>query len=1050
MKKTNHLFFGDNVPCKTELSRITGLTCFLILISAAVALANNMDSKVKVLKPDITLSKIDDQIKTITGRVIDEKGDPIPGASVIIKGTSKGTITDSKGNYSLSNVPEDATLVYSFIGMKKQEIQVAGRNSINVTMLNDAINMEEMVVIGYGSVKKSDQTGSVTALRQEDFNRGAVTSADQLIAGKAAGVQVVQNSAEPGGGISVNIRGAGSINADNSPLYVIDGLALDNSAAVTGSGSNFLDSRANRNPLNSINPSDIKSIEILKDASATAIYGSRGANGVVIITTKSGSQGALKVSYETYGGIQNVAHNVQLLSAEQYMNTINQLIDAGAGQANQKVTNPDGNNTNWLDQLYHKNAPLQNHNLSMSGGSENTNFLVSLNYFNQDGILINSSYKRFAGRINLEHRIKDKVKIGLNLSTSYGKDVYVSNGFDLNERAGVIYAAFNYDPTLAIRSATTGRYTVSNDVNIDNPLAIAYGKTSYSNLYRTFGTIYGEYAILPELKAKLNLGGDVVNQRRDSYIDRTTIEGLAAGGIASALQGRNSNYLVEGTLNYIKSFGQHTINAVAGMTGQKFMFDDLTGEGRGFPSDATRADNLALANPLFYKVSTGRSSNSLLSYLGRVNYTLNDKYLVTSSFRIDGSSRFGENNKYGYFPSFALGWKLDKENFLKESDLISTLKLRASWGKTGNQDIGNYNSIATFAAGDPAVFDDMQVSTTNPTRIANKNIKWETSEQTDIGLDFGFFKNRISGTIDWYNKDTRDMLLNLPIARETGFTTQLTNIGSINNKGLDFSLSSKNMIGAFTWSTDLTLTTLKNVVKDIGGIPNIINGPGIIQPGSPLYAFYGYDVLGIWQKNDDFSNAPAGTKPGDYKFRDVNGDKVINVNDRVVLGNSFPKLMYSITNDFTFKRFGLYIFFDGIKGVKMLNSNLVDTYFPANLKRNRLAEPLLNRWTENNPSNIYPSFVNSITQRAQSTNSVTVEDASYLKLNTLKVSYSLIPAKGPFKNVTVYGSGQNLWTLTDYLGYDPAINPNNGTNLRIDWNAYPTARTFLFGVNVNL
>ncbi|MEJ7769659.1 MAG: SusC/RagA family TonB-linked outer membrane protein [Chitinophagaceae bacterium] len=643
----------------------------------------------------------------------------LEGVTVTIKGTAIGTTSTAEGYFTINIEKGKDALIFSMVGFNTKEVVRINSANLNVPLDKNISDLENVVVVGYGTVKKSDLTGSVIALRREDFNQGPITSADQLIAGKAAGVQVVQNSAEPGGGISVNIRGAGSINANNSPLYVIDGLALDNSPAVSGSGANFLDSRAPRNPLNSINPSDIQSIEILKDASATAIYGSRGANGVVIITTKTGSKGKLKVNYEAYAGIQNVARNVTLLSPEQYMKTINELIDAGAGSANQKITSIDNGGTDWLQKLYTKNAPIQNHNLSLTGGSENTTFLVSLNYFNQEGILINSSYKRIAGRINLEHNIKDKFKLGVNLSTSYGNDQFVSNGADLNERAGVIYAAFNYDPTLAFRSAATGRYTISNDVNIDNPLAIANGKKSYSNLYRTFGSIYGEYTIIPEIKAKLNLGTDVVNQRRNSYIDRTTIEGLAAGGIASLLQGRNSNYLVEGTVAYLKAFGRHSINAVAGMTGQKFLFDDLTGEARGFPSDATGADNLALGNPLFYRATSDRSENALLSYLGRVNYTFNDKYLLTTSFRADGSSRFGPNNRYGYFPSIALGWKIDQESFLQSSKVISTLKLRVSWGKTGNQDIGNYNSISTFGAGNLAVFNNTQVSTTTPTRIAN-------------------------------------------------------------------------------------------------------------------------------------------------------------------------------------------------------------------------------------------------------------------------------------------------------------------------------------------
>lgn len=991
----------------------------------------------------------------VSGIVSNSSG-PLSNVSVIVKGSKNGTITDANGRYSLNNVPGSGVLVFSSIGYENQEVHVKGKREINVELIANVKALDQVVVVGYGTVKKKDLTGSVIALRPEDFNQGPIVSADQLFAGKASGVQVIQNSAQPGGGISVSIRGTGSINAGNDPLYVIDGLPIDNTSAVSSSGANFLDSRSDRNPLNSINPADIQSIQILKDASATAIYGSRGANGVVIITTKTGRKGTLKINYDSYFGIQNVAHRIQLLNPQEYQNTINSLIDEGAGTPSQKVSNAPNGGTNWLNQLYRQNASIQNHNLSFGAGTDNLTFRVSLNYFNQDGVLINSNYQRFAGRINLEYNGNDKFRMGLNLSSSYGKDKYVSNGFDLNERAGVLYAAFNYDPTLPLRDSS-GHYTLSPDMNIDNPLAIANGKHSYSNLYRTLGTIYGEYSILPELTAKINIGTDVTNQRRDSYVDRSTIEGFAAGGIATALQGRNSNYLIEGTLKYDKNFGQHSINAVAGITGQRFSYDDISASGRSFPSDATATDNLSLADPSSYSGTTSRSSNSLLSYLARVNYTYRDKYLFTTTFRADGSSRFGPNTKYGYFPSVALAWKIDKESFLQSVKAINILKLRASWGMTGNQDIGNYQSLSTFGSSQPAVFDDVLVSTTSPTRMPNPNIKWEASQQLDFGLDFGFFNGRISGAVDWYNKNTKDLLLSLPIPRETGFTSMLTNVGKVQNTGVDFGLSTQNLVGVLKWTTDFNLSTLKNTVRDLGGIPNIITGSagqssqiGIITVGESLYSFYGYDVTGIWQTNDDFSTMKGNFKPGDFKFRDVNGDSLINASDRVILGNSFPKLIYSMTNSFSYKNFGLYIFIEGVNGISMLNNNLVDTYFPANLRRNRLAEPLLNRWTETNPTNKYPSFVNSVSQAAERINSMTIEDASYLKLNTVKLSYNFGHLGRAIKQATVYISGQNLITLTNYTGYDPALNPNNGSNFRIDWNAYPTARTFILGINVNL
>ncbi|HTE23674.1 SusC/RagA family TonB-linked outer membrane protein [Flavitalea sp.] len=992
----------------------------------------------------------------IKGQVKDSLNAGLGGTTIRIKGTNVSAASDQNGFYTI-RAGSGQIVQFSHVSFGEKEVPASElRQNGNITMQSAEKEMDEVVVIGYGSVKKADLTGAVVALTAKDFNKGAITSADQLIAGKAAGVQVVQNSGEPGGGISVNIRGVGSINAGNSPLYVVDGLPLDNSSAVTGSGANFTGMRTPRNPLNSINPNDIASMEILKDASATAIYGSRGANGVVLITTKSGKSGALKVNYDVYGGIQNVSNNIKLLNPEQYMTTINSIIDEGGGTASQKVTGIANGGTDWLEQVYAKNAGIQNHNLSLSGGSDKTTFMVSFNYYNQEGILINSNNNRLSGRINLEHRASDKFRMGFNLNTSYVKDEYVPNGMDLNERAGIVYAAINYDPTLSIYDAN-GKYTLSKDMNIDNPLAIANGKRGTSNLYRTFGTVYGEYSIWRGLSAKLNVGADVVNQRRDTYVGRSTIDGGAAGGIASILDGKNSNYLVEGTVSYKETFNRSSINAVIGMTGQKFIENSYSGEGRGFPSDAVGTDNLGLGVPTSAINSSGKSQNSLLSYLGRINYVLDNKYLFTATMRIDGSSRFGENNKFGYFPSVALGWKINEEDFMKDISAISNLKLRGSWGRTGNQEIGNYQSMPTFGSGLRYVIDGSQVSSSAPTRIANPDLKWETSEQLNVGIDFGVISNRISGSIEWYSKTTDDMLLSLPISRSTGFSTMLTNVGSMRNSGFEVMLATENIRGAFSWNSSIIFNTLKNKVLDLGGTPPIISGAAgstsqiaITQVGSPVNSFYGYTIDGVWQTGDNFSVTNDNVKPGDLKYRDINGDKVVNASDRMIVGNSFPDYIWSFTNTFEYKGFQLYVFFEGVQGVNMLNNNMVDTYFPANLKRNRLATPLLDRWTVKNPSNIYPSFVTPNTQGQKTVNTYTVEDASYLRLNTVRLSYFIPIKRSVVKSATIYVSGQNLWTLTDYTGYDPALNPYGGANFRIDWNAYPSATTFLAGVNINL
>lgn len=988
----------------------------------------------------------------VSGTVRDaNSNEPLAGATVSAKGTNVNVTTDGNGGFTIQVPAASDQLQVSYVGYQTFVADINGRQTVNVSLIPEDEALEEVVVVGYGTVRKSDLTGSVTALSEEDFNQGAITSADQLIAGKAAGVQVVQNSGEPGGGISVNIRGVGSVNAGNSPLYVIDGLPLDNAAAVSGSGANFTGMETPRNPLNSINPNDIASIEVLKDASATAIYGARGANGVVLITTKSGTAGALKVNYDVYAGVQNVANKIRLLNANEYMNTMNAIIDEGGGDPSQKVTGIAGGGVDWMEEIYADNAPIQNHNLTFSGGNDKTTFLTSFNYYDQDGILINSNNRRYTGRLNIEHRAAERFRLGVNISTSFSKDGYVPNGFDLNERAGIVYAAIAYDPTLPM-FGDNGRYTLSKDMNIDNPLAIANGKSAMSNLFRTFGSAFAEYTIIDGLMAKLNVGGDVVNQRRDTYIDRRTIDGLAAGGIASILQGKNSNYLVEGTLNYNKAFQNSALNAVVGVTGQRFVNSDFSAEARGFPSDATATDNLSLGDPATHITTSGKSANSLLSYLGRANYTLANKYLFTAAMRVDGSSRFGENNKFGYFPSFALGWKINEETFMQDIAALSTLKLRGSWGRTGNQAIGNYQSMSTFGSGWKMVFDGVQYTSTTPSRMANPDLKWETSEQVNIGVDFGFFQNRLSGTIDWYTKSTKDMLLSLPVPRSTGFSTMMTNAGSMRNSGWELMLDAQIVSnGNFSWNAMATFNTLNNEVTDLGGISNIIvSSAAIIEEGSPLHSFYGYAIEGIWQQSDDFSVTDDNVAPGDFKYRDVNGDRVVNASDRVILGDSFPDFIWSLSNTFSYKNFSLYAFIEGVQGANMLNRNLMDTYFPANLKRNRLAEPLLNRWTAENPSNTYPSFVNPNGQGDKTVNSYTVEDASYVRLNTVRLSYQLPIRWDKIKSASIYCSAQNLLTLTDYTGYDPALNPNGSANFRIDWNAFPSATTYLLGVSIGL
>ena len=997
--------------------------------------------------------------KKITGKVTSEDSPAgLPGVSIVVKGTTVGTSSDSDGAYSIEVPANSGTLTFSYIGMKTREIDVGNQSIINVDLVADAGALDEVVVIGYGTQVRRDITGSIVSLNEGSFSPQANTNIDQMIQGKAAGVQVVQNSGEPGGGMSINIRGVGSINAGSSPLYVVDGLPINNEPAIAQTGNEVAPTRSPRNPISFLNPADIESIDILKDASATAIYGSRGANGVIMITTKKGKSEDLRINYNTHIGFNRVHRRLDLLNPEQYRAGINSLIDQGAGSEAERVTDIQGSGTDWQDVVFRDRATLQNHNIGFSWGNAKTSYLASLNNTSEKGLVKNTGFNRFTGRFNLSHRTK-RFNMGVNSTVSYIKDTFVPNGFDVNLRGGAINAAKLYDPTLSVRDAD-GNYVTSEFFDIDNPEAIIRGNHITGNRYRYLSSAFLEYFVLPEWSFKVNVGGDVNNEDKSVYKDRTTIIGKSLGGVASAYTATESNYLIEGTSNYARQFGSHNVNLLLGMTYQKFHRRFSSQEANNFTTDATLADNFGLADRSTLIANSNKSTNSLLSYLGRINYKLMDKYLLTASYRIDGSSRFGSGNRFGFFPSVSAGWLIDQEPFFT-SEFINTLKVRASWGRTGNQEIGNNQSLSTFGTGNSYVLDDQFVTTLNPSRIANPNLKWETTEQVDAGVDFAILNNRVSGSLAWYNKNTTDMLLSLPVPTSSGFRSQLVNIGGMKNSGFEVGLNTYNISGkSFKWNSNLNFSTLRNRVTDLGGIPEILSGSfgaattevGIIRPGEPLRAFYGYEVVGVWQQGDDLKQITNKVKPGDFKYRDVDGNGTINGNDRVILGNSFPNFTWGLTNTFDYKSFNLNILFTGLQGVDMINGNLLEQYYPrSGVRVNRLAEPFLNRWTPQNPTNDQPSFL-GLSQQGQGVNSKTVVDASYVKLQSVRLGYRL-PARllgKAFRSIEVYATGLNLITFSDYLGFDPALNPNGSANFRIDWNGYPSPTTFLLGFNFGL
>jgi len=995
----------------------------------------------------------------ITGQVkSQDSGQTLPGANILELGTTNGTVTDADGKYTLSVSP-NARLSFSFIGYVNEEVQINGRSVIDMVLVPDITTLQEIVVVGYGTVKKSDVTGSVVSLKKDDLTPGAMVNVEQAIQGRVSGVQVYQKSGEPGSAMSVKIRGISSISAGNDPLYVIDGMPVNNIAPVGSPGVAGVAFNPNvRNPLNGINPADIESIEILKDASATAIYGARGSNGVVLITTKKGSAGGLKLSYNIQYGVSKPSNSLDLLSGEEYRDVLNAIIDDGGGVAAERVVN-EVVNDEWQKELY-QNAITKSHDLNFSGGKENTKFYASLGYFGQEGVIKKSGTERYTLRLNIENAIAKKYALGVSINTSFIDDKYNSVGLGINENGSALYSAIYYDPTYPIFD-DNGEYNRSPFMStMDHPLALIDGQYSNGTSFRTFGSVYGEYFIHPDISAKVRVSGDINTSRRNTWIDPETIVGAANGGMASVNTGSVSYYMGEGTLNYNKTVNDdHSVNAVLGTTYEHFGSDSFQGSGRGYTSPDLKYDAIGSGNAALNTIGSGRASAVIVSFLSRVNYAFKNRYLLTASFRADGSSRFGPNNKFGYFPSAAVAWKMHEESFLQGVKFLDELKLRASYGSVGSQAIANYLYLATYSANSSGpVFDGQRATLFAPSRVANPDLKWESSVQSDIGIDFSLFEKRLFGSIEYYSRKTSDLLLNLPQPPSTGFGFKTVNAGSMRNTGIDLMLSG-DVIRAdnFTWSVGGNYSKIKNEVLSLGPLEQIYTGTagpvtnaGIITPGESIGSYYGYNVIGVWQTDDDFTGYPVSVRPGDLKFEDRDGNKTIDAADRTILGKSLPDFTYGISSTFKYKNASLSVFMEGAQGGSILNSVAVDSYFPVSFRRNRLAEPYLNRWTPENPSNEYPSFVNPTSQGQQQVNSKTVEDASYLRMQSARINYNINLNKGPFRNISLFVTGQNLFTITKYSGIDPAVNSIGDDVLKIDYSSYPMTRVFLIGANFQL
>lgn len=1013
------------------------------------------------------------QERAVEGTVIASTGESLPGVSVVVQGTSNGTVTDADGKFRI-NVPSSASvLTFSYIGYTTQEVSVGDRTRVDVTLEPSLEQLDEIVVIGYGTVKKSDLTGSVSSVKADELKAVPTTSFDQALQGRAAGVQVMQTSGAPGAEASIRIRGVSSITAGNEPLYVIDGMLINSSTAdVTAGGG--VGSAPRIGPLAAINPNDIESIEILKDASATAIYGSRGTNGVILITTKRGKKGTGSINFETYMGFQQPTKTIEMLNASQFAQLVNEA-RVNAGQQPEFV-NPSnmGEGTNWQKELF-RTAPMKNYQLSLTGGNDKTQYVISGGYFDQDGIVVNTDFKRYSFRTNINTEVNKWFSVGTNLMYAYTTGNSVNTGTQ-NITPGVIGGALGMNPILPVYDANReGGYTYENNRGtvIGNPVAEAMEHAARSTSSRILGNVEGRVKLTSWLDVKSSFGIDGVTSRDRAFAPHWLKSAQGSQGEAGIATLEAMTWLNENTVNVNKTFSNgHNLNAVVGYTTQQFTNERLVAYVFGIDDPRMGYHNMSTArNP--QAPSNGETKWTMQSYLGRAQYSINSKYLFTVTGRVDGSSKFSKNNKYAFFPSAAAAWALHEEDFIQSISKISELKLRTSFGTIGNQAILPYQSLPLVAPYGQGVFNNGAAApnyytSSQPQSFNNPDLKWETTRQFNIGVDAGAFAGRVQLTFDWFQKYTYDLLLSTPIPYTSGFQETVLNVGNIKNRGFDLELRTVNTQGVVKWNSSINFSSYRNEITKLARPTDVLLGSGLmLREGEPIGTFYGLQFDGIFQSDEEAGNAvvlngqqniPANAatraRAGDRKYVNQNGDNVIDDKDRVILGNALPKFTWGFNNNVTYRNFNLSFFFQGSYGNKMANLNSLPME-DFRGTQNVSAEAGLNRWTPENPSNRYPRALANRTIDVGTFSSVVVEDASYLRLKNVTLAYNLpssILERIGTKSFRVYVSGTNIFTLTKYTGFDPeGSSYGTATALPgVDQGRYPLTKTYVVGLNIGL
>ena len=1026
---------------------------------------------------------------TVTGTVTSsEENSSLPGVNIVVKGSTIGTITDIDGKYTIEVPGSESVLAFSSVGYTAQEEIVGQRNTINVSLETDMVALEELVVVGYGSVKKSDLTGSVASVKAEQIENLTINSVQQALAGQAPGVAVGTGSAMPGGGVSIRIRGSNSVSSNNEPLYVIDGFPIvANSGEVpSGNKGNTVVS----NPLANLNPNDIESMEILKDASATAIYGSRGANGVILITTKTGTAGKTNVTLDTYYGMQDVQRLYDVLDAPQFIQAANER----AAETGGEIPFPNGTdwytgdvNTDWQQEVF-RTAPIQNHQLSITSGNDKSRLAVSLGYFDQQGIVKESGFQRYSLRVNTDTKLGNFFTVGTNLMVSRVLNNRVPTEGHNNQNAGPTNAALFYRPTLPVRNPD-GTYAQGGadgspalqSGERENPVAQLYEIDNELTKDNILANAFANFQIIDGLNLRSSVGINLSNAKRNYYATRFTNRGGRGNdGLAIIADAQGQNVLNENTLTYDFGIGDaHRFNALVGYTIQKEITARSSMQNTNFANDITRFDNIGAGTreggP---NISSSKRDWRMVSYLARLNYVLLDKYLFTATVRSDGSSKFGKENKWATFPSAALAWRISEEQFLSSANWLTNFKLRASWGKTGNSEIGSYRSLPRFNSVSYS-YGGALVPAFFPNQIANPDLKWETTTQTNFGVDLGFFNNRLTVVADYYDKLTEDLLLGITLPYNTGYTNATTNLGKVKNWGYELGIGGDIFVSKFRWHMDFNLSHNRNEVSDLGDLGTIFgsNVSGdfkwrnatMVTEGQPMGVFYGFRTGGVFRDWEDVQtwqdgfmynaeDPSKGAQPGDRKFYDIpdpetgETDGKLTVDDREIIGNPHPNFIFGWNNNFAYKNFSLNMFWQGAVGHDVLNVNRWQLFSDGVGSNNIAVERYIDRWTPENPDATWPRFGNP-TPVSENIQDWVLEDGDYFRLRNITFSYNL-----PTLNINwlqkarIYVSGDNLILLTDYTGYDPDVNTmmGGGSNytLGIDNGAYPSSRVYKAGINL--